>query len=94
MGGEGSMMHAIKSLKENRALLKRRKIRELKDVLAENQKTGIDLEFKQVSPSELLRIKRNIRRKARERRQREMQYYALACLLIALIAFWIGIHTP
>ena len=35
MGGEGSMLSAIVNLKNNRALLKKRKIRDLKDILNE-----------------------------------------------------------
>lgn len=48
MGGEGSMANAILSLKQNRSLLKKRNVRNLKDLLYNNAgKT--ELEFKKVN---------------------------------------------
>ncbi|MCL6266075.1 hypothetical protein [Flagellimonas myxillae] len=43
MGGEGSMMHAIKSLQQNRSLLKRRKTRTKEDVFGKESVTKLNL---------------------------------------------------
>lgn len=43
MGGEGSMMHAIKSLQNNRSLLKRRKSRSKDDVYGKKSVTMLNL---------------------------------------------------
>ncbi len=86
MGGEGSMLSAIKTLKQNRALLKKRKLRELKDVLyAESGKT--ELEFTQISPKELDALKFQIREKAKKARITEIFIY-LASIIVTFLIFW------
>jgi len=84
MGGEGSMASAILSLKQNRALLKRRNIRELKDLLYE--KSGkTELEFKKVSPKELALIKEKIRKQARKAARHEIIIYFISFALMLLV---------
>ena len=64
MGGEGSMSNAIVSLKENRALLKKRKFMDIRMFIYETSgKT--ELEFKKISAEELNLIKVAIRKKAK-----------------------------
>jgi hypothetical protein len=66
MGGEGSMSSAITSLKNNRSLLKKRKIKTAKDLLT--HKSGrTKLEFKKMSQEELQKIKNQIRNEAKRR---------------------------
>ena len=80
MGGEGSMSSAIITLRQNRAMLKRRNIRELKDLyLKTSGKT--ELEFKEISPLELFRIKKEIRRRARQDARRTILIYVLSFVL-------------
>nr|WP_299339846.1 hypothetical protein [Allomuricauda sp.] len=81
MGGAGHMLHAIKSLKANRALKKGRKVKRLKDVL-DDSTVKTTLEFKEVEPQELERIKTNIRREARKRRRKEIILYMIVSLTI------------
>lgn len=88
MGGEGSMASAIVSLKQNRALLKKRNIRNLKDLLY--QKSGkTELEFKKVSAIELARIKDEIRKEARINARNEIILYLVSLVLVALFIFFI-----
>jgi len=65
MGGEGSMLHAIKSLQSNRILLKERNFKKIRDSYIDNsQKT--ELKFKELSPTELFRINRKFVDKVNE----------------------------
>ncbi len=84
MGGEGSMASAILSLKQNRSLLKKRSIRELKDVLLE--KSGkTELEFKKVSVEELAHLKKEIRKEAKTRARKEVMVFAISFVLSATL---------
>tara|TARA_R110002074_G_scaffold167299_3_gene328401 strand:+ start:80083 stop:80367 length:285 start_codon:yes stop_codon:yes gene_type:complete len=88
MGGEGSMASAILSLKGNRSLLKKRKFRDLKDLLYE--KSGsTELEFKKVSPSELAKIKDRIRKEAKSTARREILLYLLSFILTGITIYLI-----
>jgi hypothetical protein len=80
MGGEGSMMHAIKSLKENRALLKRRRLKSKDDVYGKESVT--QLQFKKATKKDLLRI----RKQMFIQREKEIRRTWLAVLL-TIIAF-------
>ncbi|MEO2052316.1 MAG: hypothetical protein ABGX00_11185 [Allomuricauda sp.] len=80
MGGEGSMMHAIKSLKENRALLKRRRLKSKDDVYGKESVT--QLHFKKATKKDLLRI----RKQMFIQREKEIRRTWLAVLL-TIIAF-------
>ncbi|MEM7485220.1 MAG: hypothetical protein AAF348_08425 [Bacteroidota bacterium] len=80
MGGEGSMASAILSLKQNRGLVRKRNIRELKDILYE--KSGkTELEFKKVDAEELAKIKEKIRREAKINARNNIIRYAIAFVL-------------
>ena len=64
MAGEGSMAAAAASLKMNRAMLKKRSFRELREsyIDASGKKTRIS--FKEVSPEELAIIREKIKKDA------------------------------
>ncbi len=80
MGGEGSMSSAILTLRQNRAMLKKRNIRELRDLYYETSgKT--ELEFKEISKLELFRIKKEIRKRARQDARRTALIYVLSFVL-------------
>jgi Flp pilus assembly protein TadB len=86
MGGEGSMLSAIVSLKNNRAILKKRKIRELKDILYEvSGKT--EVEFKKISHAEFEVLKSQIRKQARKNAQWELFSYVLAFVFVGLFVW-------
>ncbi len=88
MGGEGSMASAILSLKQNRALLKKRPIRELKDLIY--QKSGkSELEFKKISPQELEKIKDEIRKEAQVHARNQVILYVLSAILTGAIIYLI-----
>lgn len=89
MGGEGSMLYAIASLKMNRGMLKKRKIRELKDVLFEvSGKT--EIEFKKLSNSELELIKKQIRVQAKKDAIWRILTYIIA-LILSVLLVWFAI---
>ena len=78
------MLSAIVSLRNNRAILKKRKIRELKDILYEvSGKT--EVEFKKLSHAEFEVIKNQIREQAKKDVRWEIFSYILAIVLTALI---------
>ena len=82
------MASAILSLKRNRALLKKRKVRELKDIIYE--KSGkTKLEFKKVGPKELARIKDEIRREARINARNEIIIYLISFVLAIILIYFI-----
>ena len=88
MGGEGSMLHAIKSLKNNRALVKKRKSRSHNDLLLEGtSKTKI--EFKKVSADELERIKAEIRLESRKAKLKELVIFLIVVALMIALVIWI-----
>lgn len=88
MGGEGSMASAILTLKQNRALLKKRNVRELKHLLY--QKSGkTELEFKKVSSQELAKIKGEIRKEARVNARIEIIIYLISFVLVGVIFYLI-----
>ncbi len=93
MGGEGSMAYAIKSLKQNRALLKKRKFKDIKDLLRyETESTQVH--FKKVRLTELFKIKQKIRKEAKQQKRMLAFIYAISVLLsiafIFLIFWWIS----
>ena len=88
MGGEGSMASAILSLKQNRALLKKRNIRELKGLLYE--KSGkTELEFKKVSSVELAKIKEDIRKEAKINARNNVIFYLVSFTLAVGILLYL-----
>lgn len=75
---------ATSVLRGNRALVKKRKFKDIKQLLLETSgKT--EVEFKEVSPSELERIKAEIRSEARRKSQWELLIYGLCALLLLLL---------
>ncbi len=94
MGGEGSMASAIQTLRQNRALLKKRKFKNIKDLLYESSgKT--ELEFKQVSKEELFRIKQKIRKQQKQIAQIELGILIASFVLAFVIcyAFYLWISS-
>lgn len=88
MGGEGSMASAILSLKQNRALLKKRKIKDIKELLYETSgKT--ELEFRKVSAIEMARIKAEIRKQAKKDRRVEFITYGVSALLVFVLIYFL-----
>ena len=78
-------------LKVNRALLKKRKVRKLKDLLTENSgKTKTN--FKQVSPAELEKIKSKIRERAKGHVFKEVKLY-LYSLIVLIFLIWVVIQV-
>lgn len=88
MGGEGSMASAILSLKQNRSLLKKRSVRDLKDLLY-NKAGKTELEFKKVSPHEFARIKDEIRKEAKVNARNEVIIYLVSFVLVGAIFYLI-----
>jgi hypothetical protein len=85
MGGEGSMSSANQSLKYNRALLKRQKFKDIRNLyLQSSGKTK--LEFKQVSPEELVLIKERIRIQHKKKVKREIIIFIFS--IVVTIAFF------
>lgn len=85
-GGAGSMASAILSLKKNRALLKKRKIKDLKGLLKDTSgKT--EVEFKKVTPQELFRIKKNIRKQHKRNVRIEIGIYIASVALTTVFFF-------
>jgi len=86
MGGEGSMASAILSLKQNRALLKKRSLRDIKSLLQERSgKT--ELEFKTIPPEALALIKAQIRREAKKELRREILRYLISFLILWMLGY-------
>ena len=82
MGGEGSMLAAIKSLKNNRDLLKRKG----KGALSVSYK-GVELkEFPESTPKQLLEIKKRIRKENKQLRIKQLIVFSV--FIIALVAFF------
>ncbi|NJB69718.1 hypothetical protein GGR42_000180 [Saonia flava] len=87
MGGEGSMSHAITSLRENRALLrKRRTFKEIREYYA-NLSGKTRLDFKNVSPEELLIIRNKIIEKAKKDKKKEILISIVALGLVSLFIY-------
>ena len=86
MGGEGSMSNAVVSLKENRALLKKRKFKDIRMFIYESSgKT--ELEFKKISAEELNVIKIAIRKKAKNELIKEFAIYAISLIASILLIY-------
>ncbi|MGC1515312.1 MAG: hypothetical protein WA810_07020 [Maribacter sp.] len=88
MAGEGYMAHAILTLKQNRALLKKRNLKDFRTLLYE-QAGKTELEFKEVSTLELHLIKSEIRRKAKKAFRIEILIYLISILLSLIFVYLI-----
>lgn len=94
MGGEGSMATAINTLRQNRALLKKRKLRTKADVYGKKGLTKLDL--KQSTAHDMKIIRQKIRGYQRE--NRAILFVSLVAVLFLFFAMiwlffpsWIGI---
>ncbi|WP_394747835.1 hypothetical protein [Spongiimicrobium salis] len=86
MGG-GSIAGAIQSLKMNRALINKRKIRTKSDVIGQTSKTQLDV--KETTPRDM----KNIRKKIKKYKQKERRITAISwvitVIIIYLLCLWI-----
>lgn len=75
-------------VKANSALLKKRKIKDIKELLLEE--SGItELEFKKVSPQKLAQIKNEIRRKAKDDALKEIGLYLFCTAIVIVGLYWL-----
>lgn len=85
MGYGGQPMLVIKA---NRALLKKRKFKDIKEMVLEaSGKT--ELEFKEVSPEKLAQIKTEIRKRAKEDAWKEASIYIVCTLVVLYGLYWL-----
>jgi|GEM_PF-1267171 len=76
----GSASQPMLVIKYNRALLKKRKFKDIKDLVLETSgKT--ELEFKKISPEEMAEIKVQIREEHHQNVRREISIYIVAAVL-------------
>jgi hypothetical protein len=88
MGGYGSMLHAIITLKNNRKLLHKRK--DTLDKLRKHKHYNTlhtEYNFPKPSKPELQQIKRNIRQQAKDRKRKYVLLFLVFLLLI--LGFWV-----
>jgi hypothetical protein len=84
MGSAGQPMLVIKA---NRTLLKKRKFKDIKDLVIETSgKT--ELQFKQVSPEELALIKAKIRKEAKKAAEKEITIYGVCILIVFILVIY------
>ncbi len=82
----GSASQPMLVVKYNRALLKKRNIRELKDLVRETSgKT--ELEFKQITSEEMALVKDRIRKQHRNNIKKEIRLYIVSALLTIFIGY-------
>lgn len=88
----GFSMDAIKVVRNNRSLLKKRKFKDIKNLVIESSgKTELD--FKQISHEELELIKQKIRKDAKKAAETEITIFGLLIIVIAIICGWIYLMT-
>ena len=88
------MLHAIKSLKQNRDLLKSRRAKNRMGNSA-NGDVATKIEFKEVSPEELQKIKEAIRAKAKISKRKDLVLgivivAGIVMLVLGLLLFGLG----
>lgn len=86
MAGEGHMLHAIKSLKANRALLKKHRSKN-KNSLTSDSVTRV--EFKKVSDEQLKLVKKDIREKAKKAQIISMVQFGCILLILSMVIYFI-----
>ena len=86
MGGAGHMLHAIKSLKANRALLKNKRSKNRGSSIADS---NTQIEFKKVKPEELDRIKAEIRKEAQKSKQKELILGVIIFIGLITLFVWL-----
>jgi len=82
----GSASQPMLVVKYNRALLKKRNIKELKDLVRKTSgKT--ELEFKQITPEEMAMVKQKIRHQHRKNIRQEVITYLISGVLTILMIY-------
>ena len=84
MGGEGSMAYANQSLKLNRGQLRGRSFRDMKDLM-KSYSGKTTLEFDEIAPEELFKIKEKIRSKAKREQQKQFLVYVITAITTIII---------
>ncbi len=84
----GSASQPMLVVKYNRALLKKRKLKEVKDLLMETSRKT-EVEFKKVSSIELARIKTEIRHKARKEAKFQIALLLACLVVVTLFLYWL-----
>jgi len=91
MGGEGSMLQAIKSLQFNRNQLKKRKTRSKNDVYG---KSGVtELNIKQSTEADMIWVRKKIALQKKKNRQHGIVAFVLTIILCILIFMFLYYST-
>ncbi len=85
MGGEGAMMAAINSLKNNRSLVSKRKEKGALGGSYSNVKLA---EFPEATPEQIKEIKERLRKENREDRIKQMLLFGVLCLTLILTVYY------
>jgi len=85
MGGEGSMMRMIHTLRNNKSMLTKRKERKA----LQGSYANIKLEFPKATPEVIIRIREKVIRQQKQTKKR--QFIALGIVLTFLIILFINI---
>ena len=88
MAGEGFMAHAISSLKQNRALLKKRKFKDLRE-LYQNEVRKTEVEFKKLDAKEWAVLKESIKKQHQNNLRIELMIYILSLVITFCILYYI-----
>ncbi len=88
MGGEGSMMHAIKSFKYNRSLLKKRKLKSKEDVYGKS--SGIKLHFKKATSKDIERARKVALESQKKHRTILLVSTLITIAFLALFIWWLS----
>lgn len=84
MGGGGFAADGVNSMRNNRLLRKKRKFKDIKDLVIEDSgKT--ELEFKQISSEELAVLKTNIRKRAKKEAEKEITIFGVCFLIVVIL---------
>ena len=80
MSGEGSIARTYQNFKQNRGRLKGRTYRDMKDLMRSYSGKTI-LDFRNIEPAHLFKIKEKIRTKARRDQQKLVMMYLLSAII-------------
>ncbi|WP_318308325.1 hypothetical protein [Flagellimonas crocea] len=84
MGGEGSMMHAMKSLRANREMLKKRRLKSRDDVYGKENITKLN--FKKSTRRDIVRIRKKMFIQ-KEKEKKQMFYAIIATILFFFMLY-------
>ncbi len=90
MGGGGFALHAIKTMKQNRTMLKKHRSKKSNRFSSSNH-TEEKPAYKTVSPEKLKRIKAKIRKEGDAVKRRDFIITVVVCTLILLVVLYINI---